>query len=122
MDVETGERVAFGVAYTPARAFRAARDGDSGEGLANVRVLLTRGVLHQVIATTESDGSFATAAAPGEWQVSLLSDSVPAGFSLSGTEAREVMLERSRPQDASWTLARAPDCHWCGAARTQRST
>jgi len=68
-----------------------------------VRLLLARGSL-QLIATTESDGQYSVAAAPGEWQVSILTDSVPAGHSLSGTEARAVQLERAQPRSVDYTL------------------
>lgn len=102
IEAESGERVTFGVAYTPARLHGRVAS-DAGDGIANVRVLLARRS-SQVVATTESDGSFAVAAAPGEWQVSLVADSVPAGYSLSGTDARTMLLDRSQPKDASWTL------------------
>jgi hypothetical protein len=102
VEVETGDRVEFGVAYTPAR-LQGRVTSDAGDGLVNVRVLLARGAT-QVVATTGSDGAFAIAAAPGEWQVSLVSDSVPAGYSLAGTDARAVLLERATPRDASWSL------------------
>ncbi len=93
--VETGERVTFGVASTPARLFGTITS-DSGAGLAGVRVLLQRGN-RQAFATTTSDGTFALAAPPGEWQLSILTDSVPAGYSLGGTEAHPVMLDRAHP-------------------------
>lgn len=102
VEVETGERVEFGVAYTPAR-LQGRVTSDAGDGIATVRVLLARGA-NQVIASTESNGSYAIAAAPGEWQVSLLGDSIPAGYSLAGAEARTVLLERMQPRDASWSL------------------
>lgn len=102
MEVETGERVQFGVAYTPAR-LQGRVTSEAGDCMPNVRVLLARGA-SQVMATTESDGAYAIAAAPGEWQVSLVGDSIPAGYSLSGADARTVLLERMQPQDASWSL------------------
>jgi hypothetical protein len=103
VEVEAGTKnVAFGVAYTPAR-LQGRVVSDAGIGIGGVRVLLVRGA-QQVIATTESDGGYSVAAAPGEWQVSILTDSVPAGYSLSGTEARTVQLERGRPVTVDTTL------------------
>jgi cell division septation protein DedD len=102
VELEAGDEVAFGVAYTPARVVGRIIS-DAGDGIANVRVLLSRGT-SQVIASTASDGRFMMAAAPGEWQLSLLSDSVPAGYSLAGTDARAVMLDRAKPQQTDYTL------------------
>ncbi|HYO76987.1 MAG TPA: SPOR domain-containing protein [Thermoanaerobaculia bacterium] len=102
VELEAGDEVAFGVAYTPARLVGRVTS-DAGAGIGNVRVLLSRGTA-QVVATTASDGRFMISAAPGEWQVSLLGDSVPAGYSLAGTDARAVMLERTKPQQSDYTL------------------
>ncbi|HYH08765.1 MAG TPA: SPOR domain-containing protein [Thermoanaerobaculia bacterium] len=102
VEVETGERVAFGVASVPARLLgRVTTDADSG--IAGVRVLLARGNA-QVVAMTDSQGAFMLAAAPGEWELSILTDSVPAGHSLAGTEARTVMLDRAQPRHTSFAL------------------
>lgn len=103
VEVEAGDDdLAFGVAYTPAR-LQGRVQSDAGDGIGDVRVLLARGA-QQIIATTESDGRFSAATAPGEWQVSILTDSVPAGYSLTGTEARSVSLERAQPQTVNYTL------------------
>jgi len=102
VEAETGERVEFGVAYTPAR-LQGRVASDAGDGLANVRVLLARGA-SQSIAATETDGTFAIAAAPGEWQASLVADSIPAGYSHGGADARTVLLERAKPLEVSWSL------------------
>ena len=68
-----------------------------------MRVLLTRGA-HQVVATTDSEGEFHAATAPGEWEVSILTDSVPAGHSLAGSEAQSVQLDRAAPRKIAWQL------------------
>lgn len=102
VEVEPGQRVEFGVAATPARLLGRVLD-DAGDGIAGVRVLLARGA-QQVLETTASDGSFSFAAAPGEWQLSIFTDSVPAGYSLSGTEARPVMLDRATPSNVTFVL------------------
>jgi hypothetical protein len=102
VEVEPGQRVEFGVAATPARLLGRVAD-DAGDGIAGVRVLLARGA-QQVLETTASDGSFSFAAAPGEWQLSILTDSVPAGYSLSGTEARAVVLDRATPSSVAIVL------------------
>lgn len=95
VEAETGEKIAFGVATTPAHLIGTLKD-DSGAGIAGVRVLLARGA-KQIVATTASDGGFTIAAAPGEWQLSILSDSIPAGHALTGIEARTVTLDRAQP-------------------------
>jgi hypothetical protein len=95
VEAEAGDHVAFGVACTPARLLGRVTN-DAGIGIAGVRVLLVRGP-KQIDAETKSDGSFALAAAPGEWQLSILTSSVPAGHSLAGTEARTIMLDREQP-------------------------
>ncbi|MDQ3280683.1 MAG: SPOR domain-containing protein [Acidobacteriota bacterium] len=102
VEVEPGNSVAFGVAYTPARVFGRVMT-DASDGIAGVRVLLARGA-NQMFATTNDDGRFTLAAAPGEWQLSILTDSVPAGFSLAGTEARAVILDRAQPLHPEYTL------------------
>jgi hypothetical protein len=95
VEAEPGQRVEFGVSATPARLLGRVID-DAGRGIAGVRVLLARGA-KQLVATTSSDGGFSFAASPGEWQMSLLTDSVPAGYSVTGSEARAVMLDLAAP-------------------------
>jgi cell division septation protein DedD len=102
VEAETGDSIAFGVAYTPARLLGRIVS-DAAKGIANVRVLLSRGAT-QVVASSDGAGRFSLAAAPGEWQLSILTDSVPAGYSLSGTEARAIALERAAPKTADFTL------------------
>jgi cell division septation protein DedD len=102
VEVETGEHVAIGVATMPARLLGRVTN-DAGAGIGGVRVLLARGT-RQVVSTTDSDGAFTAATAPGEWEISILTDSVPAGHSLAGSEVRSVMLERSAPKTVSWQL------------------
>lgn len=114
VETETGETVSFGVASTPARLLGSLRS-DAGKGIAGVRVLLARGT-QQVVATTGTEGNFSTAAAPGEWQVSILTDSVPAGFSLAGTEARSVTLSRAQPLSLAYVLRAHRGISGSGAA------
>jgi hypothetical protein len=102
MEAQAGDEVAFGVATTPARVVgRVTNDADRGIG--GVRVLLARGT-RQVTATTDSEGRFAAATAPGEWEISIIPDSVPPDHSLAGTEARSVMLDRGEPRHVEWQL------------------
>jgi hypothetical protein len=102
VEAEAGDDIAFGVASTPARLLGRITN-DAGSGIAGVRVLLARGT-RQVTATTNSEGAFSVATAPGEWEISILTDSVPAGHALAGTEARSVMLNRDEPQKIAWQL------------------
>lgn len=102
IEAQAGDEVTFGVATTPARVIGHVTN-DAAQGIGGVRVLLSRG-RRQVIASTDSKGTFTAATAPGEWEISILPDSVPAGHSLTGTEARTVMLDRNEPRRIEWQL------------------
>ncbi len=102
VEVETGQTVSFGVATTPARVQGRVMN-DAGIGIAGVRLLLTRGP-RQIFGTTDSLGAFAIVAPPGAWQMSIVTDSVPAGHSLDGSDAREIVLDRARPTEVSYQL------------------
>lgn len=102
VEVSTGEQVSFGVATTAARA-NGRVTSDAGAGIGGVRVLLARGA-QQNVATSASDGTFSFNTAPGEWQLSILTDSVPPGYSMAGVEARPVTLTRSKPLDVAFAL------------------
>ncbi|HEX2833382.1 MAG TPA: carboxypeptidase regulatory-like domain-containing protein [Thermoanaerobaculia bacterium] len=102
VEANTGESVSFGIATSPAR-LHGRITSDAGEGVAGVRVGVARGT-RQLTATTESDGRFAINVPPGEWQVSIVSESVPAGYGLTGVEPRNVMLERAQPSNVSFEL------------------
>jgi hypothetical protein len=102
VEVETGQRVAFGVATTPARLQGRVVD-DAGTGIPGVRLLLARGS-SQATTTTDSQGAYVIAAAPGAWELSVVVDSVPAGYALSDATSRSVTLERARPLDVSLSL------------------
>lgn len=95
VEAERGDEIVFGVAKTPARLFGRIAN-DAGDGIAGVRVLLVRGA-QRVLATTASDGTYSIAAPPGEWALSILTDSVPSGHSLAQTESRSILLERVEP-------------------------
>jgi hypothetical protein len=94
VEAETGDRVAFGVAFTPARLLARIVD-DAGDGIAGVRLVLERGA-DRLSATSESDGDLTIAASPGEWELSLVPDSIPPGYEVTGTEVRTVMLDRAQ--------------------------
>lgn len=102
IEAQPGDEVTFGVATTPARVIGRVTN-DAAQGIAGVRVLLSRGT-RQVISSTDSEGKFTVATAPGEWEISILTDSVPAGHSLAGTEARTVMLVRDELRKIEWQL------------------
>lgn len=95
VEAQTGEPIAFGVATTPARVFGFVKN-DGGAGIGGVRVLLVRGT-QQVVGETATNGEYQITATPGEWQLSILTDSVPAGYALDGLEAKSVMLDRQQP-------------------------
>jgi hypothetical protein len=102
VEAQTGDKLAFGVATTPARLFGVVKN-DGGSGIGAVRVLLVRGT-QQVVGETESNGAFSITATPGEWQLSILTDSVPAGYALTNLETRSVMLDRANPVHVEYVL------------------
>jgi hypothetical protein len=102
IEAQSGDIVAFGVASTPARVIGRVTN-DAHRGIGGVRVLLARGT-HQVFATTGSEGRFTAATAPGEWEISIVLDSVPPDHALTGIEARSVMLDRDEPRKVEWQL------------------
>jgi len=102
IEVETGEKVAFGVATTAAR-LQGRVLSDAKEGIAGVRLQLARGS-QQLNAVTDSSGAFVFSSAPGEWQLTLLTDSVPTGYSLSNIAPKTVILDRATPQRSVYTL------------------
>jgi hypothetical protein len=98
VEATAGETIRFGVAITPARIFGHVVS-DSGDGVANAGVVLTRGS-SRLHATTSSDGSFAFAAAPGEWTLALDPALLPAGFTRIGDNT-QVALDRAKPANAT---------------------
>ncbi|MDP9192657.1 MAG: SPOR domain-containing protein [Acidobacteriota bacterium] len=102
IEAQAGEVVAFGVASTPARVIGRVTN-DAHHGIGGVRVLLARGT-RQVMATTDSEGRFTAATAPGEWDISIVPDSVPPDHALTGIDARSVMLDRDTPRTVEWQL------------------
>jgi cell division septation protein DedD len=101
VEANTGETVSFGVATTPAR-LHGRVTSDAGDGIAGLRIAITRGS-RQLTAITESNGGFAINAPPGEWQLSIVPESVPAGYAAIA-EARDVMLDRAQPKSVSFEL------------------
>lgn len=93
VEAEPGDRLSFGVAFTPARLLGRVID-DAGDAIPGVRLLLARGP-QRIDATSQSDGEVAIAAAPGEWELSLVPDSVPPGYEATRAPARTIMLERA---------------------------
>lgn len=102
IEASSGDRVSFGVASTPAHLFGSVIN-DAGDGLGGVRVHLIRGA-QQIPSLTASDGSFHLVAPPGEWQLTLLFDSVPPGYALAGTEPRAIRLDRATPAKPAYVL------------------
>lgn len=102
VEAEPGDRISFGVATTPARLFGRVRD-DAGAGVGGVRLLLSRGA-QQLAASSNSDGQFNFAAAPGAWRLSLVPDSIPAGYSVVENDERETLLDRGQPAKVELVL------------------
>jgi len=96
VEASNGDVVRFGVAMTPARVFGRVTS-DAGDGVGAVTVALTRGTARYA-ATSGSDGSFAIAAPPGEWELAVDASSLPPNFS---TEVgKHVSLVRATPLSA----------------------
>lgn len=101
-EASPGDKLAFGVARTQARLLGSVT-GDDGRGIAGVRLTLARGT-KRITAETASDGAFAVSAPPGEWDVSLVRESVPAGYALVGTDTRAILLSRTEPSRLAHVL------------------
>jgi hypothetical protein len=102
VEASTGDVVDFGVSVTPARVIGALRS-DAGIGIGGVTILLVRGAVKRETVTA-SDGTFDLVAAPGEWELQVATETVPAGYSLLGTEARSVVLNRDTPVRVELTI------------------
>ena len=96
-----GDRLTFAVASSPAHLFGRVVS-DAGDGLGGIAVALTRGAT-RLEATSATDGTFALNAAPGEWELSLDTLSLPPGFAL-GNASRPVMLAAALPSNESFTV------------------
>ena len=101
VETSPGEAVGFGVAWTPAR-LQGRVTSDAGDGIAGVRVVVSRGT-KQYGAVTGSDGGYILVAPPGVWTMDIVPDTVPAGYSLS-VASRDVTLVRDEPQQADLSL------------------
>lgn len=102
VEASRGEVVNFGVATTPARLFGTV-SSDAGRGVGGVRLVLKRGT-RSLTATTLSDGAFSFVATPGEWELELMVDSIPAGYLIEGAGMRTVMLDRATPLEVKFAL------------------
>ena len=100
VEASTGDRIEFGIAYTPARVFGRVVS-DAGEPMNAVAVVLTQGT-SRFAATTGSDGSFSIAAPPGDWQLAIDSATIPAGF--SGAAPQLLSLDRNVPRSIAFLL------------------
>lgn len=112
VEASAGETVSFGVATTPAR-LNGRVVSDAGLPLAGVRVQLARGA-RQVSETSGDDGRFSFAAAPGEWQLRIVSESLPGGYSTA--DERTVVLERATPLTVELMLRAHRNLAGTGAA------
>ncbi|MCU1228779.1 MAG: hypothetical protein JWO97_1663, partial [Acidobacteria bacterium] len=99
VDVRPGEKVAFGIASTPARAVGVVHD-ESGAPMANVTVNLTRGD-RKLQATTRGDGRYSIAAPPGEYELSIAAESLPTGVSFDRANVHRIALQRAAPVETA---------------------
>lgn len=95
-----GDVLAFAVTSSPAHLFGQIVS-DAGDGIGGVAIALTRGAT-RLEATSASDGTFALNTAPGEWDVTIDTMSLPPGFTL-GDASRSVMLAAAQPSNVSFT-------------------
>ncbi|HET7434052.1 MAG TPA: SPOR domain-containing protein [Thermoanaerobaculia bacterium] len=102
VEAQPGERVSFGVAFTPARLFGTVTS-DAGNGVGNVLISLTRGP-KRLETTSASDGTFSFSAAPGEWNLAVDTATLPAGYTSDANNDRAVQLDREQPQQAAMAL------------------
>jgi len=96
-----GDTVTFGVSSSPAHLFGHIVS-DAGDGIGGIAIALTRGAT-RLEATSDSSGTFAINAAPGDWDLSLDTLSLPPGFSLADA-SRSIMLAAAQPSNVSFTV------------------
>jgi hypothetical protein len=105
VEASVGDVVAFGVARTPARLIGHVMS-DAGAGVSAVGVTLSRGSTRHA-SSSDSEGRFEIVAPPGEWEASIVRDSLPAGYAVADASARNVMLKRAEPVTSDFTVRAA---------------
>lgn len=102
IDARPGDSISFGIASTPARAIGSVTD-ESGAPLADVSVTLTRGE-RQLRGTTRADGRYAIAAPPGEYEIAVAAESLPAGITFDRANVQRIAIQRAAPVETKFVV------------------
>jgi len=100
VEVTGSAHVDFGVVWSSAR-INGRVTSDANRGISGVTIAATGSNNVRVTATTDSDGAFTLAVPSGAYRVSLVPETLPAGYSTDETE-RKVALEADKPQTTSF--------------------
>jgi len=102
VDVDSSQRVDFGISHTPARVNGIVRD-DMNQPVGAIAVALTRGN-QRFAATTASDGRFSIAAPPAAYDLEVTVESLPSGYVVRQGRVAGIVLSRTTPADTELTL------------------
>jgi cell division septation protein DedD len=103
-EAQAGDVVNFGVSVMPARILGIVTS-DDGRGVAGVTITASNGE-RRVTGVTASDGRFTIATAPGVYELSIDSGTLPPGYS-AAADARRVTIERDKPMSGAAFAVRA---------------
>jgi cell division septation protein DedD len=93
----------FGLIWSPARIIgRVASDAHLGIAGAAVNAKTTKGA--DMSATTDSEGGFVIAGPAGEYTVDLALESLPAGYTIKGTNTRVVNAPPDQPLNVAFEV------------------
>ncbi|HWQ03257.1 MAG TPA: carboxypeptidase regulatory-like domain-containing protein [Candidatus Nitrosotenuis sp.] len=103
VETDINSEVNFGISFERSRLFGRVVN-DAGAGIYGV-VLRVRNAEFSFDSSTTGDGSFQFAGLPdGEFEVQLVSDSVPAGYRVEDTSAQRVRLHAGAPVSVEFRL------------------
>ena len=100
---DVNAEVNFGVGLSFARLLGSVR-GDTGIGLSGVEISVSKG-RQRFRAQTDVEGRFRVEGlSTGEYQITIESDSVPSGYSVTELETQRTMVDPSAPGHCAFTL------------------
>ena len=100
VEVDDSHRADFGISFTPARVIGRVVDAD-GDPAGGIGVVASRGA-KGLSVTSDSDGRFTIAGAPGDYELRIATESLPSGYSAGNAIA--VVASRAAPVHAQLTV------------------